>query len=417
MNVSKGLFMKRLIVEQLVKWKENANRKPLILKGVRQCGKTYILKEFGKDHYENVAYFNFEQDKSLSKVFEEDFDINRIIYELSIISRNKIEQGKTLIIFDEIQESSNALTSLKYFNENGNGYHIACAGSLLGIALHKNVSFPVGKVDFITLYPMSFYEFLIAAGEESLYEYLLEFNEKSVSEALSSKIVTLLKQYYVIGGMPEVVDSWFKNHDIQEVERIQQQIISSYELDFAKHADIRDYPKLTAIWSSIPNQLSKPNNKFIFSQVKKGYRAKDLEDALEWLIDAGLVYKVAKIEKPFIPLSSYADNSFFKIYSEFKGAVTENFVLNELVKSLSSSLYYWTSDNSAEVDFVIQCGVNVVPIEVKAETNVKARSLSVYIEKHQPKYAIKASLKTDVGGEKIYRLPLYLIGQIQRFAK
>ena len=442
MNVSKGLFMKRLIVEQLVKWKENANRKPLILKGVRQCGKTYILKEFGKDHYENVAYFNFEQDKSLSKVFEEDFDINRIIYELSIISRNKIEQGKTLIIFDEIQECSNALTSLKYFNENGNGYHIACAGSLLGIALHKNVSFPVGKVDFITLYPMSFYEFLIAAGEENLYEYLLEFNEKSVSEALSSKIVTLLKQYYVIGGMPEVVDSWFKNHDIQEVERIQQQIISSYELDFAKHADIRDYPKLTAIWSSIPNQLSKPNNKFIFSQVKKGYRAKDLEDALEWLIDAGLVYKVAKIEKPFIPLSSYADNSFFKIYlcdvgllrkmanvpaeviidsssiySEFKGAVTENFVLNELVKSLSSSLYYWTSDNSAEVDFVIQCGVNVVPIEVKAETNVKARSLSVYIEKHQPKYAIKASLKTDVGGEKIYRLPLYLIGQIQRFAK
>ena len=409
----RGLFMKRLIVEQLVKWKENANRKPLILKGVRQCGKTYILKEFGKDHYENVAYFNFEQDKSLSKVFEEDFDINRIIYELSIISRNKIEQGKTLIIFDEIQECSNALTSLKYFNENGNGYHIACAGSLLGIALHKNVSFPVGKVDFITLYPMSFYEFLIAAGEESLYEYLLEFNEKSVSEALSSKIVTLLKQYYVIGGMPEVVDSWFKNHDIQETERIQQQIISSYELDFAKHADIRDYPKLTAIWSSIPNQLSKPNNKFIFSQVKKGYRAKDLEDALEWLIDAGLVYKVAKIEKPFIPLSSYADNS----YSEFKGAVTENFVLNELVKSLSSSLYYWTSDNSAEVDFVIQCGVNVVPIEVKAETNVKARSLSVYIEKHQPKYAIKASLKTDVGGEKIYRLPLYLIGQIQRFAK
>lgn len=438
----RGIFMKRLVIDELVKWKESTNRKPLILKGVRQCGKTYILKEFGKEHYENVAYFNFEQDKTLSRVFDNDFDIKRIVYELSIISKSKIEQGKTLIIFDEIQECGNALTSLKYFNENGNDYHIACAGSLLGIALHKNVSFPVGKVDFITLYPMSFYEFLIAAGEESLYEYLITFEGKSVSEAIAPKIINLLKQYYVVGGMPEVVDNWIKNQDIQEVEQIQQQIISSYELDFAKHADIKDFPKLTAIWSSIPNQLSKPNSKFIFSQVKKGYRAKDLEDALEWLVDAGLVYKVAKIEKPYIPLSSYADNSFFKIYlsdvgllrrmanvpadvildsssiySEFKGAVTENFVLNELTKTLRVSLYYWTSDNSAEVDFVVQSNSNVVPIEVKSEANVKARSLSVYIDKYQPKYAIKTSMKADVGGDRIYQLPLYLINQINRFAK
>ena len=438
----RGIFMKRLVIDELVKWKESTNHKPLILKGVRQCGKTYILKEFGKEHYENVAYFNFEQDKSLSRVFDNDFDIKRIVYELSIISKSKIEQGKTLIIFDEIQECGNALTSLKYFNENGNGYHVACAGSLLGIALHKNVSFPVGKVDFITLYPMSFYEFLIAAGEESLYEYLITFKGKSVSEAIAPKIINLLKQYYVVGGMPEVVDNWIKNQDIQEVEQIQQQIISSYELDFAKHADIKDFPKLTAIWSSIPNQLSKPNSKFIFSQVKKGYRAKDLEDALEWLVDAGLVYKVAKIEKPYIPLSSYADNSFFKIYlsdvgllrrmanvpadvildsssiySEFKGAVTENFVLNELTKTLRAPLYYWTSDNSAEVDFVVQSNSCVVPIEVKSETNVKARSLSVYIDKYQPKYAIKTSMKSDVGGDRIYQLPLYLINQINRFIK
>lgn len=436
------MFMKRLVIDELVKWKENTNRKPLILKGVRQCGKTYILKEFGKEHYDNVAYFNFEQDKTLSRVFDNDFDIKRIVYELSIISKSKIEQGKTLIIFDEIQECGNALTSLKYFNENGNGYHVACAGSLLGIALHKNVSFPVGKVDFITLYPMSFYEFLIATEEESLYEYLIAFKGKSVSEAIAPKIINLLKQYYVIGGMPEVVDNWVKNHDIQEAEQIQQQIISSYELDFAKHADIKDFPKLTAIWSSIPNQLSKPNSKFIFSQVKKGYRAKDLEDALEWLVDAGLVYKVAKIEKPYIPLSSYADNSFFKIYlsdvgllrrmasvpadvildpssiySEFKGAVTENFVLNELTKTLGTPLYYWTSDNSAEVDFVVQSNSNVVPIEVKSEANVKARSLSVYIDKYQPKYAIKTSMKADVGGDRIYRLPLYLINQINRFTR
>lgn len=438
----RGIFMKRLVIDELVKWKESINRKPLILKGVRQCGKTYILKEFGKEHYENVAYFNFEQDKSLSRVFDNDFDIKRIVYELSIISKSKIEQGKTLIIFDEIQECGNALTSLKYFNENGNGYHVACAGSLLGIALHKNVSFPVGKVDFITLYPMSFYEFLIAAGEENLYEYLITFKGKSVSEAIAPKIINLLKQYYVVGGMPEVVDNWIKNQDIQEVEQIQQQIISSYELDFAKHADIKDFPKLTAIWSSIPNQLSKPNSKFIFSQVKKGYRAKDLEDALEWLVDAGLVYKVAKIEKPYIPLSSYADSSFFKIYlsdvgllrrmanvpadvildsssiySEFKGAVTENFVLNELTKTLRAPLYYWTSDNSAEVDFVVQSNSCVVPIEVKSETNVKARSLSVYIDKYQPKYAIKTSMKSDVGGDRIYQLPLYLINQINCFMK
>lgn len=429
--------MKRLVIDSLIEWKNSVNRKPLILKGVRQCGKTYVLKEFGEKFYKNVAYFNFEQDKSLAKVFENDFNIERIIFELSLIAKKTIEKENTLIIFDEIQECSNALTSLKYFNENGNEYHVACAGSLLGIALHKNVSFPVGKVDFITLFPMSFYEYLIATDNEQLYQYLTSFNGKSIPDSIAPQIEQLLKQYYVVGGMPEVVASWIERHSIDEVEKIQQQIILSYELDFAKHADTKEFPKLTAIWSSIPNQLSKPNSKFIFSQVKKSYRAKDLEDALEWLIDGGLIYKVSKVEKPFIPLSSYADNSFFKIYlcdvgllrklanvpaevildtsnlyTEFKGAITENFVLNELIKTQKTPVYYWTSDNSAEVDFVIQVSSYVIPIEVKSEMNVKAKSLGLYADKYNPKYAIRASLRREVGGEKIYRIPLYLIQQI-----
>lgn len=434
--------MKRFVIESLINWKNNPNRKPLILKGVRQCGKTYILKEFGKEHYENVAYFNFEEDKALSRVFDNDFDIERIIFELGVISKSKIEQEKTLIIFDEVQECSRALTSLKYFNENGSGYHLACAGSLLGISLNKDNSFPVGKVDFINLYPMSFYEFLIATGNENLYDYLKQFNKRTISEAISPKIENLLKQYYVVGGMPEVVMSWINNGDINEVERIQQQILSSYELDFVKHANIRDFPKLSAIWKSIPSQLARPNNKFMFSQVKQGSRAKDLEDALIWLIDAGLIYKVSKVEKPNIPLSSYADYSFFKIYlsdvgllrklanvppevvldqsniySEFKGAMAENFVLNELVKSLEQIPFYWTSDNSAEVDFIVQIASNVVPIEVKSEKNVKAKSLGVFIDKYQPKYAVKTSLKSEIGGNKITQIPLYSISGLIDYIK
>ena len=306
--------MERNLIHELLIWKEKENRKPLILKGVRQCGKTYLLKDFGNRYYDNVAYFNFEETDSLVSVFKKDYDTKRIILELELFLGKAIKPGSTLIILDEIQECGRALTAMKYFCENAPGYHIVCAGSLLGIALQNQLSFPVGKVDFLTLYPMSFSEFLRACGSEILADYVDNFKKGDiVSEPLGDKLTTFLRQYYITGGMPEVVSTWQKTNNIEDVERVQQNIINSYELDFAKHAPTKDFPKLTAIWRSIPEQLAKENTKFIFSHVKKGWRSKDLEDALEWLISAGLVYKVCKIEKPFMPLSSYADDTSFKL--------------------------------------------------------------------------------------------------------
>lgn len=433
--------MERTLLQELVKWKEKPNRKPLILKGVRQCGKTYLLKAFGKCHYENVAYFNFEETGTLHTVFEKDYDVKRIVFELGLFAGKTISPGSTLVILDEIQECGKALTAMKYFCENAPQYHIVCAGSLLGIALQKQLSFPVGKVDFLTLYPMSFGEFLRACEGETLPDYLENFKKgDTLPEPVADKLSSLLKQYYITGGMPEVVYAWQQTHSIEEVERIQQAIINSYELDFAKHAPAKDFPKLTAIWRSIPEQLAKENTKFIFSHVKKGWRSKDLEDALEWLIAAGLVHKVRKIEKPFIPLSSYADDTSFKLYMcdvgilrklsklpyevildatphyrEFKGSLTENFVLCELVKLGDDSLYYWASGNCAEVDFVLQCGSEIVPVEVKAEKNVKARSLAEYRKKYCPKYAVKTSMKNDTTGAEVLNIPLYLIAALRRF--
>lgn len=435
--------MERALLTELLEWKEKPNRKPLVLKGVRQCGKTYLLKEFGERHYDNVAYFNFEETSALNTVFEQDYDVKRIIFELGLFAGKTITPGTTLIILDEIQECGKALTAMKYFCENAPEYHIVCAGSLLGIALRKQLSFPVGKVDFLTLYPMSFTEFLRACGPESLADYLENFKKGDTLPALiADKLSTFLKQYYITGGMPEVVDAWSKTHSIEEVERVQQAIINSYELDFAKHAPAKDFPKLTAIWRSIPEQLAKENTKFIFSHVKKGWRSKDLEDALEWLVAAGLVHKVCKIEKPFMPLSSYADDTAFKLYMsdigilrklsklpyevildatpnyrEFKGSLTENFVLCELVKSVDESLYYWTSGNTAEVDFILQSGVEIVPIEVKSERNVKARSLAEYRKKYSPKYSVITSMKSETNGEEVLNIPLYLISALSRFVK
>lgn len=435
--------MERALLTELLEWKEKPNRKPLVLKGVRQCGKTYLLKEFGKRHYENVAYFNFEETGTLNTVFEKDYDVKRIIFELGLFVGKTITPDTTLIILDEIQECGKALTAMKYFCENAPEYHIVCAGSLLGIALQKQLSFPVGKVDFLTLYPMNFAEFLRACGPESLADYLMNFKKgDTLPELIADKLSTFLKQYYITGGMPEVVDAWCKTYSIEEVERVQQAIINSYELDFAKHAPAKDFPKLTAIWRSIPEQLAKENTKFIFSHVKKGWRSKDLEDALEWLVAAGLVHKVCKIEKPFMPLSSYADDTAFKLYMsdigilrklsklpyevildatpnyrEFKGSLTENFVLCELVKSVDESLYYWTSGNTAEVDFILQTGVEIVPIEVKSERNVKARSLAEYRKKYGPKYSVITSMKSETGGTEVLNIPLYLISSLSRFVK
>lgn len=432
--------MERTLIYELLVWKEKENRKPLVLKGVRQCGKTYLLKDFGNRYYDNVAYFNFEETDSLISVFEKDYDTKRIILELELFLGKSIKPGATLIILDEIQECDRALTAMKYFCENAPEYHIVCAGSLLGIALQKQLSFPVGKVDFLTLYPMSFSEFLRACGSETLADYIENFKKgDTVPEPIGDKLTTFLRQYYITGGMPEVVSTWQKTNNIEEVERVQQNIINSYELDFAKHAPTKDFPKLTAIWRSIPEQLAKQNTKFIFSHVKKGWRSKDLEDALEWLIAAGLVYKVCKIEKPFIPLSSYADDTSFKLYmadigilrklsklpyevildatpnyKEFKGSLTENYVLCELVKSVDETLYYWSSGNTAEVDFILQSGSEIVPVEVKSERNVKARSLAEYRKKYTPKYSVKTSMKNETNGEEVLNIPLYLISALER---
>ena len=433
--------MERTLIKDLVRWKGKDSRKPLILKGVRQCGKTYLLKDFGIRYYDSVAYFNFEETDALKTVFEKDCDVKRILLELELFLGKSITPGTTLIILDEIQECGKALTAMKYFCENAPEYHIVCAGSLLGIALQKQLSFPVGKVDFLTLYPMSFSEFLRACGSENLADYLDSFQKgDALSELIGDRLTTILRQYYITGGMPEVVDTWRKTNSIEEVERVQQAIINSYELDFAKHAPTKDFPKLSAIWRSIPEQLAKENTKFIFSHVKKGWRSKDLEDALEWLIGAGLVYKVRKIEKPFMPLSSYADDTAFKLYmsdigilrklsklphevlldatpnyKEFKGSLTENYVLCELIKAVDDSLYYWSSGNTAEVDFILQCSSEIVPIEVKSERNVKARSLAEYRKKYSPKFAVKTSMKSETGGVEVLNIPLYLISALRRF--
>lgn len=433
--------MERELLDQLVEWKNKSTRKPLMLKGVRQCGKTYLLKEFGKRYYDDTAYFNFEETEALKAVFEKDYDTKRIVFELGLHCGKSIQPGTTLLIFDEIQECGRAITALKYFCENAPEYHIVCAGSLLGIALQKQLSFPVGKVDFLTLYPMSFLEYVRAGNEEVLANYIEQYKKgDDLPAVVAEKLQLLLKKYYVTGGMPEVVETWFRTNSIEQVENVQQSIINSYELDFAKHAPAKDFPKLSAIWRSIPEQLAKENTKFIFSHVKKGWRSKDLEDALEWLIGAGLVYKVCKIEKPYIPLSSYADDTSFKLYMadvgilrklsklpyevvldatphfrEFKGSMTENYVLCELVQSIDDTAYYWSSGNTAEVDFIIQSGADIVPIEVKSEKNVKARSLAEYRKKYEPKYAVKTSMKNDIGGEEVLNIPLYLISQMEKF--
>jgi len=433
--------MKRLIIDELIAWKNREDRKPLILKGVRQCGKTYILKLFGEENYKDVAYFNFEGNPALSEHFEQDLDPKRIIMELGVIKGKKINPESTLIIFDEIQFSNKAITSLKYFYEQAPKYHIVCAGSLLGITLSKPLSFPVGKVDFLNLRPMCFYEFVLANEEDMLLQYIENTDIKNpIAKTFVDKLSTLYKTYLVTGGMPEVVDKWVRNKDVSEVERIQDVILDSYELDFAKHAPKNDYPKLSLIWKSIPDQLAKENGKFIYGHVKPGARAKDLEDALQWLVSSGMIYKVNKIEKPAMPLSAYSKSNFFKVYlsdvgllrrmsklpaasvfeesllyTEFKGAMTENYVMNELVNLNGDIPYYWKSSNSAEVDFVAQFEEKIVPIEVKASINIKSHSLRVYRDKYKPKISIRTSLKNFKRDDGLLNIPLYMIWNTEKY--
>ena len=433
--------MQRDITTKLIEWKNRKSRKPLIIMGVRQCGKTYIIESFGRDCYEDITLFNFEKTEALADIFERDYDTDRIIFELGLFIGRTIKPETTLIFFDEIQACSRAITSLKYFCENAPQYHIICAGSLLGVTLSSESSFPVGKIEMLTMYPMSFTEFVRANGEEMLADYIDGISaDKDISEAVGNKLSHLLRQYYVTGGMPEVVQTWCDTHDIAKVEEKQQTIIDGYEFDFAKHAPIKEYPKLTAIWKSIPVQLARENNKFIFGHVKQGWRSKDLEDALEWLVNAGLVYRVCQIEKPFIPLSSYAKPTAFKlylcdigllrklskvpyqvildgstVYTEFKGAMTENYVLCELIKSTFEIPFYWNSGNQAEVDFVIQAGAEIIPIEVKSEMNTKAKSLAEYRKRYEPRYSVLTSMKNSISGKEVIHIPLYTISSLSRF--
>ena len=438
--------MERDIMEQLVEWKNATDRKPLLLTGVRQCGKTYVCKEFGKTYFEDVAYFYFEGNKGLASVFEYDFDVNRILDELGNVIRGKeIIPGKTLVIFDEIQACPNAITSLKYFCENKRELHIVCAGSLLGVALKRNnISFPVGKVDRLQMYPLSFSEFLRADGGQTIFEGIQKYPVmRELSELYTNKLEKALKYYYIVGGMPEVVAKWVETHNFEKVGKLQDNILQDYSNDFAKHAPKSDIPKLGWIWDSIPKQLAKENNKFVFSHVKEGKRSNELEDALEWLVDAGLVYKLELVSNPELPLSFCSDAMFFKVYlsdvgllrrksgvshktiledsdlyRNFKGAFTENFVLTEFIKQ-GIHPYFWRSGNTAELDFLFEYEDEIIPVEAKAEIHTRAKSYRQYCKKYKPKVGFKFSMK-NVGKHEVeetttYSVPLYLIWRIRQY--
>lgn len=429
--------MKRQIWDDLLDWKSKNDQKPLIIRGVRQCGKTWLLKTFGATCYEQYAYFNFEGNPRLQTIFDIDLDPERILHELEILQNKKINVANSLIIFDEIQFCNKALTSLKYFNEQKPEISIVAAGSLLGLALAKPLSFPVGKVEFLDLYPLSFQEFLLALGEEMMIEKLTQLVAgERIPESMHPRLIELLHLYYFVGGMPEAVQSWVKHQDPDEVTRIQNAILDSYELDFAKHSPAHEFEKLSAIWHSVPAQLALENQKFIFSRAKESARGRDLESALQWLVSAGLVYKVTKIEKPGVPLSAYADDSFFKLYlcdvgllramadiplisirhkdtlfSEFSGAMAENFVLSELMV-YKHKPFFWRSKQSAEVAFICRIGRHIVPIEVKAADRVRSRSLGVYVKAYEPKIAIRLSTKNAGAEPPLFSEPLYLINRL-----
>lgn len=428
--------MQRFIMDKLIEWKNSKYRKPLILKGVRQVGKTWILKEFGKLYYENVAYFNFDENIEYRQFFEITKDVKRILQNLMLISGEKIEPSKTLIIFDEVQDCPEVINSLKYFYENAPEYHIACAGSLLGITLARPSSFPVGKVEFLNIYPMTFSEFLIANGDENLKLYMDSVEDiEKIPDAFYNPLYEKLKMYYITGGMPEPVYMWSKERNIDLTVKSLNNIIEAYERDFTKHPNIKEFPKISMIWKSIPSQLSRENKKFIYKVVKEGARAREYEDALQWLVDANLVSKVYRVSAPKIPLSAYDDLSAFKIYMvdvgilnrlsllspiafgegnrlfvEFKGALTENFILQSLIPQFEVSPRYW-SDNVYEVDFIIQNENDIFPVEVKAEKNTKGRSLFKFKEKYSENIKLRVRFSFDnltLDGD-LLNIPLFMV--------
>lgn len=426
--------MKRLIIEQLNQWKNKANRKPLIIQGARQVGKTWAMKYFAQQAFSQMAYINFDNNSRMQALFSGDYDIQRLILGLKIESGVDIQAENTLIIFDEIQEVPKALSALKYFYENAPQYYIICAGSLLGVSLHHQISFPVGKVDFLNMYPMDFREFLWALNKDDLLQ-LLELQDWTLIQAMKSHYIELLRQYYVVGGMPEVVKTFIETQDFQQVRTIQQHLLKAYEQDFSKHIhDGQTVQRVRALWHSIPEQLAKENKKFFYSEIQKGARSKDYEIALQWLKESGLVYAVNRIKKPHLPLNAYQDAAFklfsldvgllsaqshldvsilldgHRLFTEFKGALTEQYVLQQLLVLQDYPIFYWaTEKGQAEVDFVVQYQQYILPIEVKAEENLKAKSLRMYVEQYQAPHALRLSMADFREQDWLTNLPLYAI--------
>ena len=431
--------MYRIAIEKLFEWKESKRRKPLIIEGARQVGKTWLMKEFGKQAYANTVYINFDSNSIMAELFSHDLDTERLIMGLELYSGRKIDPDNSLIIFDEVQEVPRALASLKYFYENAPQYHIVCAGSLLGIALHHGTSFPVGKVDFLKLYPLSFKEFLMATDKKQFAE-LLDLQNFDMISSFKHTYIDALKQYYFIGGMPEAVQSFAENKDFNEVREIQKRILAAYEQDFSKHAPNEIVPRLRMLWNSIPSQLAKENKKFIYGLVREGARAKDYETAIMWLCDCGLVHKIGRVNAVGIPLRAYEDLKAFKLFVldvgllgcmaglrqrtllegndlfiEFKGALTEQYVCQQLKTVHDLDVYYYTNDRgSCEVDFVVDTGELILPIEVKSEVNLKAKSLKTYREKFSPELSVRTSMADYKKEEWLINLPLYAIEQISK---
>ena len=429
--------MYRIAIEKLYKWKNNKRRKPLIIEGARQVGKTWLMKEFGKQAYADTVYINFDSNSRMANLFSADLDTDRLIMGLELYAGRKINPENTLLIFDEVQEVPRALASLKYFYENAPQYHIVCAGSLLGIALHQGTSFPVGKVDFLKLYPLSFSEFLMATGNERFAE-LLKNKDYEMITSFKQTYIDALKHYYFVGGMPEAVQSFAESKDFNEVRAIQKRILAAYEQDFSKHAPNEIVPKIRMLWNSIPSQLARENKKFIYGLVREGGRAREYETAIMWLSDCGLVHKVSRVNAAGIPLKAYEDLKAFKLFVvdvgllgcmtglrqrtlldgddlfvEFKGALIEQYVCQQLKTIEDLGVYYYTNDRgSCEIDFVVDTGEQIVPIEVKAETNLRAKSLKTYRERFEPELSVRTSMADYKKEDWLLNLPLYAIENI-----
>ncbi len=431
--------MERTAYQALLKWKNNAHRKPLVIKGARQVGKTWLMKEFGKNEFESVAYINFEKVTQLADLFETDFDIQRILRSIQLTTGIIPQVGKTLIILDEIQSVKRGLLALKYFHEDAPQYHVMAAGSLLGLSIHKNDSFPVGKINFLDLYPLSYQEFLWAIGKTALLD-TLKSRDWTLIKAFKGQYIDLLKQYYYIGGMPEVVDAYIRNGDYKEVRTIQNAILESYDKDFSKHPPLDTVPRIKMVWNALPSQLAKENRKFIYGAIKSGGRAKEFELAIMWLQDAGLIYKVNRVSNASLPLGGFEDISAFKlfmvdigllgaksgldaktlidgneIFGQYKGALTEQYVLQQLKSMDEIATYYWTPDEGiAEIDFLIQISGYLIPVEVKAAENLKAKSLRSFRDKYHPKISIRTSMSDYRKELTMTNIPLYSVGLINR---